>query len=257
MNNILKEGLDIQKIYNVATRYYRAALKRNNSKEFCDFIQNYGFDENTIKRFNLGYATNDNNALYQLLISLDFSTDEIILSGLVKKDNQGNYYDTFRNRLIIPIASVDGGFVSFCGRSINNSNPKYIQLSDTTLCKKNEQVFGLNIAKNNNSKLILCEGFIDVIKMHQVGFTNTISICGFEMSKTQLALINKYADQVLLLYDNDEFGQKMQKQVARLFDEYGIKYTTPHFGKFDYNDSVDMVLELLNKGYKRDEILRF
>lgn len=153
MNNILKEDLDIQKIYNVAARYYRAALKRNNSKEFCDFIQNYGFDENTIKRFNLGYATNETNALYQLLISLDFSTDEIILSGLVKKDNQGNYYDTFRNRLIIPIASVDGGFVSFCGRSINNSNPKYIQLSDTTLCKKNEQVFGLNIAKNNNSNL--------------------------------------------------------------------------------------------------------
>lgn len=124
MNNIFKEGLDIQKIYNVATRYYRAALKRNNSKEFCDFIQNCGFDKDTIKRFNLGYATNDNNALYQLLISLDFSINEILLSGLVKKDNHGKYYDTFRNRLIIPIASVDGGFVSFCGRSINNSNPK-------------------------------------------------------------------------------------------------------------------------------------
>lgn len=116
-------------------------------------------------------------------------------------------------------------------------------------------MFGLNIAKNNNSKLILCEGFIDVIKMHQVGFTNAISICGFEMSKTQLALINKYADQVLLLYDNDEFGQKMQKQVAQLFDKYSIKYTTPHFDNFDYNDSVDMVLTLLNKGHKKDEIL--
>ena len=95
-------------------------------KYLSQFCRWNGFDENTIKRFNLGYATNETNALYQLLISLYFSTDEIILSGLVKKDNQGNYYDTFRNRLIIPIASVDGGFVSFCERSINNSNPKYI-----------------------------------------------------------------------------------------------------------------------------------
>ena len=181
----------------------------------------------TIRRFGMGYAPDDWRALYNHLRSLGYTSGELVDANLVRKSEKNdkvNYYDNFRNRAMIPIIDVRGNVVAFGGRVLDDSKPKYINTSDTLVYKKGSGVFALNLAKDSGERrLIITEGYMDTIALHQAGFKNTIACLGTALPDEQVNLISRYADEVLLAYDSDEAGQKAVRRAIQAFSSTGVK----------------------------------
>lgn len=181
----------------------------------------------TIKHFGLGYAPNAWDGLLKYMRSKGFTNQELLDANLVRestKSGSKSYYDNFRNRAMVPIIDLRGNVIAFGGRVLDDSKPKYINTSDTLIYKKSEGVFALNFAKNGNpEKLILAEGYMDVIALHQAGFTNSVASLGTALTREQAKLISRYAGEVVLSYDSDEAGQKATKKAISIFNETGVK----------------------------------
>ena len=159
--------------------------------------------------------------------SKGFTNQELFDANLVKRSDRNDrvsYYDNFRNRAMVPIIDLRGNVIAFGGRVLDDSKPKYVNTSDTLVYKKSNGVFALNFAKNGNpSSLIVCEGYMDVIALHQAGFTNSIACLGTALTQEQARLISRYTDEVILSYDSDEAGQKATKRAIGIFGQTGLK----------------------------------
>lgn len=181
----------------------------------------------TIKHFGLGYAPDSWDALLKYMHEKGFTSSELYDANLVRKsekDGRVSYYDNFRNRAIVPIIDLRGNVIAFGGRVLDDSKPKYINTSDTLAYKKSNGVFALNFAKNGNpDKLIVCEGYMDVIALHQAGFTNSVACLGTALTQEQASLLARYTDEVILSYDSDEAGQKATKRAIEIFGKTGLK----------------------------------
>ena len=181
----------------------------------------------TIKHFGLGFAPDSWDALRNYMHSKDFTNQELYDANLVKKSEKNgrvSYYDNFRNRAMVPIIDLRGNVIAFGGRVLDDSKPKYVNTSDTLVYKKSNGVFALNFAKNGNpGSLIVCEGYMDVIALHQAGFTNSIACLGTALTQEQARLVARYADEVILSYDSDEAGQKATKRAIEIFGQTGVK----------------------------------
>ena len=177
-----------------------------------------GLSDAAIRRFGLGYAPEDFGGLLHYLKRRGFSEEELETSGLVKRSAKGNLYDIFRHRVMVPIIDVRGAIIAFGGRVLDDSKPKYINSPETMVYHKSRTLFALNIAKKSkNRRYILCEGYMDVISMHEAGFDTAVCACGTALTPEQVKLLTEYADEVVLSYDSDEAGQKATERSLALF----------------------------------------
>lgn len=195
-----------------------AALARRYWKE------KRGLSDAAIRRFGLGYAPEDFSGLLHYLRRRGFREDELEHSGLIKRSAKGNLYDIFRHRVMVPIIDVRGSIIAFGGRVLDDSKPKYINSPETVVYHKSRTLFALNIAKKSASKrYILCEGYMDVISMHEAGFDTAVCACGTALTPEQVKLLSEYADEVVLSYDSDEAGQKATERSLGLFANSPVK----------------------------------
>lgn len=183
-----------------------------------------GLSDSTIRRFGLGYAPNDFKALRMHLRSKGYTEEEMLAAGVEKRSEKGNVYDAFRGRVMTPIFDLRGNVIAFGGRVLGNEKPKYINSPETLVYKKSKAMFALNIAKKSTSRrYILCEGYMDVISLHQAGFDTAVAACGTALTAEQVRLLAEYADEVVLCYDSDEAGQKATARSLGLFSESPVK----------------------------------
>lgn len=210
-----------------AARFFHEQLMNPKNKDALNYFLKRGLDRNTIRRFGLGYAPNDWRELTNHLKSKGFTEHELVLANLSRrsdKNGRANYYDNFRNRVMFPIIDLRGNVIAFGGRVMDDSKPKYINTSDTLVYKKSNGVFGLNLAKNaNENKLILVEGYMDVIALHQAGFTNAIACLGTAFTAEQANLLSRYADEIIICYDNDGAGRTATARALGVLSKTGLK----------------------------------
>ena len=157
-----------------AARFYFSELTKPNGKPALDYLLGRGLEPKTIKHFGLGYAPDDWTRLTDLLASKGFRYEDMVAAQLSRKsEKSGRYYDVFRDRVMFPIIDLRGNVIAFGGRVLDDSKPKYINTSDTLVYKKGSGVFALNLAKDSGERsLIITEGYMDTIALHQAGFKN-------------------------------------------------------------------------------------
>ena len=226
-DSLSKKRRTILQINRETARFYHNYMMSEQGKVGLQYFLNRGLSQKTIRHFGLGYAPNKWDELFKHLKSKGYDVSDMLTAGVVRKGEKG-YYDYFRNRVMTPIIDVRGNFIAFGGRVLDDSKPKYINTSDTLVYKKTNEVFGLNYAKDSGKdSLILCEGYMDVIAMHQAGFTNAVAGCGTALTNEQVRLLSRYAKEIILVYDNDEAGQKALNKAISLFDQVDVKISIP------------------------------
>lgn len=226
-DSLAKKRRRILELNRATAKFYHNFLMSDDGRIGLDYFVNRGLTKKTINHFGLGYAPNNWDLLLKHLKSEGFTISEMIEAGVVKKGNKG-YYDIFRNRVMIPIIDVRGNVIAFGGRVLDDSKPKYINTADTLVYKKTNELFALNYAKDSGDEaLILCEGYMDVIAMHQAGFTNAVAGCGTALTSEQVRLVSRYAKSVILAYDCDEAGQKALNKAISLFSQTDVKVKIP------------------------------
>lgn len=208
-----------------AARYFYENL--NAQTEEATLARRYwkekrGLSDAAIRRFGLGYAPDEGFGLVNYLKRRGFRDDELEHSGLIRRSERGNLYTIFRYRVMVPIIDVRGAIIAFGGRVLDDSKPKYINSPETMVYHKSRTLFALNIAKKSKAKrYILCEGYMDVISMHEAGFDTAVCACGTALTAEQAKLLSEYAEEVILSYDSDEAGQKATER------SLGILASTP------------------------------
>lgn len=210
-----------------AARFYHSVLLSPEGKVGYDYYIGRALSAATINHFGLGFAPDRWDALLKHMRAKGYQPAELVDAGLARKGQKG-YYDNFRNRVMTPIIDVRGNVIAFGGRVLDDSKPKYINTGDTLVYKKTNELFALNFAKDSKEDaLILCEGYMDVIAMHQAGFTNAVAGCGTALTTEQVRLISRYAKEVILTYDADEAGQKALQKAMTLFGQTDVKVRIP------------------------------
>ncbi len=205
-----------------AARLYHAALYRPEGKVALDYYHSRGYTDATIKHFGLGFAPPGWDYLLKGLRQKGFKDEELVAAFLAAKGRNGGLYDVFRNRVMIPIIDIRGNVVGFGGRVLDDSKPKYINTESTLAFSKSRNLFALNFAKNAGRELNLCEGYMDVIAMHQAGFTNTVAALGTSFPEEQMQLIARYADRINLIFDADGAGQKATRRAIENLRRTGL-----------------------------------
>ncbi len=210
-----------------AAKFFHSYMMSEKGRTGLDYFLGRGLTMQTIRHFGLGYAPDEWDGLLKHMRSKGFTNQELFDANLVRKSEKTgkvHYYDNFKNRAMVPIIDLRGNVIAFGGRVLDDSKPKYVNTSDTLVYKKSNGVFALNFAKNGNpSKLIVCEGYMDVIALHQAGFTNSIACLGTALTQEQARLVSRYADEVVLSYDSDEAGQKATRRAIDIFGSTGVK----------------------------------
>ncbi len=191
-----------------AGRFFYTNLKKN--KVPYDYLKGRGISDDTIKKFGLGFALDDWHGTRNYLKRIGFNEDEILELGLTTKNDKGNIYDRFRNRIIFPVFDVTGRVIGFGGRVLDDSKPKYLNSPETPIFHKGINLYGLNLAvKNNfNRSIIMVEGYMDVISLAQQGVTNVVATLGTALTEGQCKLLRRYVDTVIVSFDSDAAGQK-------------------------------------------------
>lgn len=192
-----------------AARWFYMQLIGNNGRPAQDYLRKREISPATAKKFGLGYAPDSWDALHKHLQSKGFSEEELDSSGLFKRTKQGNLIDLFRGRLMFPIFDVLGKVVAFGGRVLDDSLPKYINSPETPIYTKGRHLYGLNLAKASRSdNLIIVEGYLDVIAMHQAGIDQAVAALGTALTEQQAILLRKYTEKIIIGFDADAAGQK-------------------------------------------------
>ena len=209
-----------------AAKFFHKALFDNTPKAreaLVYFTEKRGLSLATIKHFGLGFAPDSFDSLLNYMLKKGYTKDELVIAYLAGKNDKGNYYDSFRNRVMFPIIDVSGSVIAFGGRVMDDSKPKYKNTMDTPVFKKSRNLFALNFAKNTSSEnLILCEGYMDVIALHSAGFTNAVATLGTAITPEQARIMSRYTKKVIISYDADEAGQKAAQKAMKLLGEVGL-----------------------------------
>lgn len=219
-NTINKRRLRMLEANREAARFFHSCLGTKEGAVGYQYFKNRGLTDETIKRFGLGFAPNSYHSLIDYMVKKGFSKDELVSANLARHSlrNDNVVYDNFRNRIMFPIIDVKGNVIAFGGRVMDDSKPKYLNTSDTLVYKKSQGVFALNLAKKSGKdSLILCEGYMDVIALHQAGFTNAVAGLGTALTSEQASLLSRYASEIMIAYDADEAGQKAATRALQIF----------------------------------------
>ena len=216
-----------------AAKFFHKMLKEEKGRAgLAYWLENRKLTVRTVKSFGLGYAPAEWDALLVHMRSLGYAPEELVDANLVTRSDKNNrisYFDRFRNRVMVPILDLRGNVIAFGGRVLDDAKPKYINTSDTLAYKKGRDIYALNFAKNEargneaRGRLILCEGYMDVIALHQAGFTQAVACLGTALTKDQALLLSRYADEVVLSYDADEAGQAATQKALGVLSQTNLR----------------------------------
>ena len=206
-----------------AGRFFHAQLFSPVGAECLQYVQKRGLTKSVVTGFGIGFAPNSWNALVDAMRKKGYTDQELKDADLVGEKN-GRIYDRFRNRLMFPIFDVRGNVIGFGGRVLDDSKPKYLNSNETLIFNKRKNLFGLNFAKKTKQpNMILVEGNIDVVTLHQYGFDNAVASLGTSLTEEQVALLSRYTEQVVLTYDGDEAGQRAAQRAIPMLEKAGIQ----------------------------------
>ncbi len=210
--------LEINKI--AATYYYRQ-LRQDRGKPGLDYLKKRELSDNTINSFGLGFASQSTGELYKLLKDKGYEDDMLKESGLFTYER--GIHEKFWNRVIFPIMDINNKVIGFGGRVMGDAKPKYLNSPETRLFDKSRNLYGLNIARTSRKpNMIICEGYMDVISMHQAGFNQAVASLGTALTPGHARLLKRYTDNVLITYDSDEAGVKAALRAIPLLKEAGL-----------------------------------
>ncbi|XOQ48874.1 MAG: DNA primase [Eubacteriales bacterium] len=213
----------ILEINREAARFFYAALNSKEGAEGMEYLRRRALTPQTIRHFGLGWAPASRYSLTRHLAKKGFTQEEMVLANVAFKGRSGQVIDRFASRVMFPIIDLRGNVIAFGGRILTDAKPKYLNTSDTPVFNKGNFLFALNFAKNSaNERLILCEGYMDVISMHQAGFTNAVATLGTALTPSQARLMAHYATEVVLSYDADEAGQKATNRAIPILRDAGL-----------------------------------
>ena len=206
-----------------AGRFFNERLYAPEGETCRAYIGKRGLSKSVVTQFGIGYAPDSWNALVDAMRKKGYTDAELRAADLVGEKN-GRVYDRFRNRLMFPIIDVRGNVVGFGGRVLDKSEPKYLNSNETLIFNKRKNLFGLNFAKKTKQpNIILVEGNIDVVTLHQFGFDNAVASLGTSLTEDQVTLLSRYTEEVILTYDGDEAGQRAAKRAIPMLEKAGIK----------------------------------
>ena len=206
-----------------AANFYYRMLTGSDKRGLQYFIQRH-LTTTTIKKYGLGFAPETWDALSRYLLQQGFTEEELLLADVSRRSRRGTLIDTFRNRVIFPIVDLRGNVIGFGGRVLDDSQPKYLNTAQTPVFDKGKNLFSLQFAKNSvTTTLILAEGYMDVIAVHQAGFENVVATLGTAITPDQARKISQYAKTVIIAYDSDAAGQAATQKAMRHFSEVGIE----------------------------------
>lgn len=222
-----KKKLLIYRMNRDAARFFHNCLYAPQNLKALNYLNSRRISPKTVKCFGIGFSPNSGYALFNHLRSIGYDENDIILANLAIKSNYSSGYskprDRFKNRIMFPIIDVRGNVVAFGARTISNEIPKYVNTADTPIFKKSSNLFALNFAKNSGqNRLILTEGYMDAISLHQSGFKNVVAGLGTALTLGQVKLLCRYTDEVVLSYDADEAGQKAAKKAMDMLRGNGL-----------------------------------
>ncbi len=206
-----------------AGRFFHSQLYSPAGKECLEYVQKRGLSKAIVTNFGIGFAPNSWNALVDAMRKKGYTDQELRDADLVG-EKSGRIYDRFRNRLMFPIIDVRGNVIGFGGRVLDDSKPKYLNSNETLVFNKRKNLFGLNFAKKSKQPyIILVEGNIDVVTLHQYGFDNAVASLGTSLTEEQVTLLSRYTEQVVLTYDGDEAGQRAAQRAIPMLEKAGIQ----------------------------------
>ena len=256
------------KVNEYAADFYHKNLYKPEAKMAQEYVKKRKLTNGTLEAFQIGFSGKFNE-LYQELKKQGFQDQEMLESGLVNRNERGQYIDRYRNRLMFPICDARGRVIAFGGRVLDDSKPKYINSPENVVYSKGRNLFGLNVAKKGDlKKILIVEGYMDVISLHQRGITNVVAPLGTALTEQQGWLLRKNAEQIILSFDSDEAGlnakiramdilqnmgcdiRVLQMEGAKDPDEYIIKYGNARFSNLI--EKAISVLEFKVKLLKRD-----
>ncbi len=207
-----------------AARFFYSCLSKPEGKPALDYMAKRQILPATAKRFGLGYAPDTWDSLIKAMSALGYSEYEMFDAGLVRKGKNGGHYDTFRNRLMFPVIDVRGDFIGFSGRILGDGEPKYMNTPETPVFSKSRNLFAMNLAKKSKSgHIILAEGNVDVVMMHQAGFDGAVASLGTSLTSEQARLISHYVNEVIIAYDNDGAGRKAAQRAIGLLEKLDLR----------------------------------
>jgi len=230
---LAKKRLRILSANREAAKFFHTQLREPRGRPGLDYwLGRRGLTPGTVKHFGLGYAPQEWDALLSHLRARGYAPEELVDANLVsrsEKNGRTSHYDRFRGRVMVPILDLRGNVVAFGGRVLDDAKPKYINTSDTLAYKKGRDIYALHFAKNTaNGRLILVEGYMDVIALHQAGFTQAVACLGTALTKDQAQLLSRYADEVVLSYDADEAGQAATQKALAVLGQTSLKLRVIH-----------------------------
>lgn len=222
-----KERRDLKQILldmnKLAAKYYYAQLISENGKAAHEYLTKRGLDEGTIRQFGLGYSNKYSNDLHQYLKMKGYNDEQILKAGLINADEKHGAYDKFWNRVMFPIMDTNNRVIGFGGRVMGDAKPKYLNSPETMIFDKSRNLYGLHRARTSRKPyFLICEGYMDVISMHQAGFTNAVATLGTALTAGHASLIKRYVNEVYLTYDSDEAGTKAALRAVPILKEAGI-----------------------------------
>ena len=207
-----------------AARYFYEQLKAPGSDAALAYMQKRRISPATAVKFGLGYAPDGWDNLRSAMRAKGYTDQELFDAGLVRRGKSGGFYDTFRSRLMFPVIDVRGNVVAFSGRVLGDGEPKYMNSPETIVFSKSHNLFGLNLAKKSKcGYIILCEGNIDVVSMHQAGFDSAVASLGTSLTPEQARLMSRYKNEVVIAYDNDGAGQKAAQRAIGIMEKLDMK----------------------------------
>ena len=207
----------ILELNRAAARFYYNNLSAPQGRAVLAYLEKRRISRKTAVNFGLGAALDQWDSLLNAMISAGYTKSELLAAGLVVQNNKGRLYDKFRNRLMFPVIDVRGDVVAFGGRVLDKSEPKYMNTSETAVYSKRRVLYGLNLAKKTKRpNIILCEGNIDVITLHQAGFDNAVASMGTALTQEQIHLLSRYTKELVLCYDNDNAGKAATEKAIEL-----------------------------------------
>ena len=207
-----------------AARYFHEQLNGPLGQPGRDYIVKRGLSRSTVTRFGLGFAPEGWSNLLDTMTKKGYTKEELLDAGLVLQSQKGGLYDRFRNRLMFPIIDVRGNVIGFGGRVMDDSKPKYLNSPETVIFNKRKNLFALNVAKKSKQgRIILTEGYMDAISLHQYGFDCAVASLGTALTEEHAQLLAKYTNQVVLTYDGDEAGQNATRRAIPMLEKAGLQ----------------------------------
>lgn len=207
-----------------AARFFYEQLVAPSGKPAQNYVDRRGISATMVRRFGLGFAPDSWDALTSAMLAKGFTIQELVDAGLAKRRQKGSgVYDAFRNRLMFPVIDVRGSVIGFSGRILGDGEPKYLNSPETPVFSKSRNLFALNLAKKSKSGyIILSEGNIDVISLHQAGFDSAVASLGTALTPEQARLISRYVSNVVIAYDNDNAGIKAAQRAIQILEKLDL-----------------------------------